>query len=185
MPNWLKNIINPTGKAALIGVVAAIFPLLSAFGVQIPTAVPGSLTAFLVALIVLISVSSGSSALHRGDAPEESKPADPKPPTTIAILLMIFSTPILIIIGCGFFNSPGGKVVECSAATAANALAALCPMPVTPLCIALSETAYEEACQVAADAGADQDHAHRAGVAAARNSIDKISKRGIKLEGAK
>lgn len=171
MPNWLKNIVSPTGKAALLGLVAATFPLLSAFGVQIPAAVPGSVTAFLVAALVLVSVSTGGTMLHRSTPPQKKRANL----TPVAI--------IFVLTGCGFFNSPAGKVVECSAATAANALAALCPMPATPFCLALSETAYEEACQAAASSGADQEHARKAGVSAARNSLDKLSKRGVKLSG--
>lgn len=89
---------------------------------------------------------------------------------------------LFLALGCSFFSSPGGHVVECSAAAAGTVLANLCPPPITPLCVAVAQTAYEEACQAAANAGADQEHAHKAGLSAARGSLDKLKKRGVKLD---
>lgn len=89
---------------------------------------------------------------------------------------------LTLLIGCSLFGTPTGKVVECSAAAMANVLSELCPEPATPFCVAIAQIAYEEACQAAANAGADQEHAHKAGLDAAKGSLDKLKARGVKLD---
>lgn len=83
--------------------------------------------------------------------------------------------------GCGFLASPAGKAVECSAATVANQLSSLCPAPITLFCTAVTQVAFEEACQAAANAGATQEQAEKAGLSAARGTAAKLEKRGVKL----
>lgn len=95
--------------------------------------------------------------------------------------VLVGAITIACAVGCGFFNTPAGKVVECSAAAAAEVLAQLCPPPVTPICTEIASAAFEQACQDAAARGANQDQATDAGLHAARVQLAKLQHDGFDL----
>lgn len=87
----------------------------------------------------------------------------------------------LLFVGCGFFQTQAGKIVMCDAANMAEALALLCPPPVTLLCTTAAGVAYQQACEDAASAGKSQDEATAAGLKAAKVQLAKLQRRGVNL----
>lgn len=95
-------------------------------------------------------------------------------------LIALLVLPVLT--GCGFFNTPPGKVIECSAASAAEVLTTLCPMPFTSLCTDMANAAFTQACTFASkQPGATQESATKAGIDAAKMQLEMMKKAGHKL----
>jgi len=87
----------------------------------------------------------------------------------------------LFFVGCALFETPVGRVIECSAESAAEVISRLCPPPITPICTELASAAFEQACETAASAGASQDEATAAGVKAAKMQLAKLEHDGVNL----
>jgi hypothetical protein len=84
---YLKKLITPTGRAALIALVVSILAVARIFGIGLPEVTEGAISKMLDSLGIFIAVLIGGSALHK--AP---------PPTVLLLALM----PALI--GCSSFG---------------------------------------------------------------------------------